>query len=102
LYWIFKRKSNSKKEVEYKTVNRPKRLKEKHDYVINWEKFIEMRKASKRAKVEYVFYIVKRIFGVDFAIYKGIAKNAARLNMAYALANLYMVRHRLLEPMPLT
>jgi len=90
------------KTVEYKNVQRPTRVKEKHAYPINWEKSIEMRKASVRAKIEYVFYIVKRIFGVDFAIYKGILKNAARLNMAYALANIYMYRHRLLASMPLS
>jgi IS5 family transposase len=88
------------KTVEYKTVKRPSQRKEKHEYPINWERYIEMRKASVRAKVEYVFYIVKRIFGVDFAIYRGIDKNAARLNMAYGLANIYMYRHRLLSSMP--
>ena len=90
------------KEVEYKTTKRPSQRKEKHNYAINWEKTIEARKAGVRAKVEYIFYIVKRIFGVNFAIYKGIAKNAARLNMAYTLANIYIYRHRLLRSMPPT
>jgi hypothetical protein len=45
--------------------------------------------------VEYPFYIVKRIFGCNRAIYRGIHKNGARYDMAFASANLYMFRHRL-------
>jgi IS5 family transposase len=44
---------------------------------------------------KYPFYIVKRIFGCDRAIYRGLEKNAARFDAAFVSANLYMFRHRL-------
>ena len=47
-------------------------------------------KSSVRAKVEHPFLILKRIFG-----FKGLAKNAHRLFVACALANLYLMRRRL-------
>jgi len=83
--------------VVYHICNRPSRQKERHDYPINWEKKIEAQKAARRWMVEYPFYVVKRIFGCDRAIYRGIAKNGCRLDMAFASANLYMFRHRLLQ-----
>ena len=85
------------KKVEYKTSKRPSKRTEKHEYPLNWEKVIETRKAAVRWQVEYPFYIVKRIFGCDKAIYRGIKKNGDRLDMAFTSANLYMFRHRLLR-----
>lgn len=84
-------------EVEYRTSKRPKSRTEKHknSHDINWEKHIESRKASVRGKVEYPFYVLKRIFGMSRCIYKGLAKNASRFTMGLALVNLYMFRHRL-------
>jgi len=84
------------KEVSYHICNRPSRRKERHAHPLNWEKLIETRKAARRWMVEYPYYIVKRIFGCDRAIYRGIEKNACRMDMAFASANLYMFRHRLL------
>ena len=55
------------------------------------EKAIESRKASTRCKVEYVFHIVKDIFHWKKARYKGVAKNHAYANLAFASANLYML-----------
>jgi len=83
-------------EVLYHICNRPSRRKEKHNYPLNWEKVIESQKAARRWMVEYPFYIVKRIFGCDRAIYRGLKKNGFRFDMAFASANLYMFRHRLL------
>ena len=83
------------KRVAYHINNRPKSRKEKHSYPLNWEKAIEARKSARRWMVEYPFYIVKRVFGINRAIYRGIKKNAARFDMAFASANLYMFRHRL-------
>lgn len=37
----------------------------------------------------------KRVFGFDRARYRGLAKNRYRLEVTAALANLFMVRHRL-------
>ena len=52
-------------------------------------------KSSVRAKVEHPFLILKRIFGFVKTRYKGLEKNAHRLFVSCALANLYMLRRRL-------
>jgi IS5 family transposase len=84
------------KKIDYRISKRPGSRTERHYYPINYEKMIEARKAAVRYKVEYPFYIVKRIFGCDKVKYRGIEKNGSRMNMAFACANLYMFRHRLL------
>ena len=50
-----------------------------------------------RAKVEHLFLVIKRLFGFTKVCYCGMAKNANRLFVACALANLYMVRRTLLR-----
>jgi transposase, IS5 family len=52
---------------------------------------IEKLKASIRAKVERPFHIIKNLFKYKKVSYKGIAKNAARHAMLFALANLVIV-----------
>ena len=54
-------------------------------------------KSSVRAKVEHPFLVIKRIFDFAKTRYKGLEKNAHRLFVTCALANLYMVRRRLLR-----
>jgi transposase, IS5 family len=54
-------------------------------------------KSKVRAKVEHPFLVIKRIFGFAKVCYRGLAKNANRLFVACALANLYLVRGRLLR-----
>lgn len=54
-------------------------------------------KSKVRAKVEHPFLVIKRIFGFAKTRYKGLDKNAHRLFVTCALANLYMVRRRLLR-----
>jgi IS5 family transposase len=55
------------------------------------------RKSSVRAKVEHVFFVIKRVFGFTKVRYRGLDKNAHRLFVASALANLFMVRRPLLR-----
>ena len=50
-----------------------------------------------RARAEHAIGVFKRIFGFTKVCYRGIAKNANRLFVACALANLFMVRHQLLR-----
>ena len=57
---------------------------------------LETLKAQVRAKVEHPFRIIKIQFGFIKARYRGMAKNRAQLHMLFALANLYMVRRRLM------
>jgi len=52
-------------------------------------------KSRVRAKVEWPFPILKRIFGFTKVRYRGLKKNHAWLCAAFALVNLYMHRKRL-------
>ncbi|MGH8398866.1 MAG: IS5 family transposase [Gammaproteobacteria bacterium] len=57
-------------------------------------------KSQVRAKVEHLFRVIKCSFGFIKVRYRGLKKNAHRLFVACALANLYMVRRRLLRMQP--
>ena len=52
-------------------------------------------KSKVRAKVEHAFLVIKRIFGWSKVRYRGLAKNTHWLHISCGLANLYMVRRRL-------
>ena len=54
-------------------------------------------KSKVRSRVEHPFLVIKRIFGFTKGRYKGLAKNTHRVEVACALANLYLVRRRLLR-----
>jgi IS5 family transposase len=49
-----------------------------------------------RARGEHPFHIVKRLWGFAKVRYRGLAKNLARAQTMFALANLYAVRHHLM------
>ena len=49
-----------------------------------------------RARGEHPFHIVKRLWGFATVRYRGLAKNLARAQTMFALANLYRVRHQLM------
>ena len=52
--------------------------------------------SSIRARVEHVFRVIKRQFGFTRTRYRGLMKNAVQVNMLMGLANLYLLRRRLL------
>jgi IS5 family transposase len=54
-------------------------------------------KSKVRAKVEHAFGVIKRMFGFTKVRYRGLEKNGHRLFVAAALANLFMVRRRLMR-----
>ncbi|MGH8555895.1 MAG: IS5 family transposase [Methylococcales bacterium] len=55
------------------------------------------RKRSRvRARVEHVFRVIKRQFGYVKTRYKGLKKNAAQVYILVGLANLYLLRGRLM------
>lgn len=56
--------------------------------------FNELR-SRVRSRVEHVFGIIKCVFGFDKLRYRGLAKNANRLFTTCALANLFIVRRKL-------
>jgi len=62
-----------------------------------WRK-INRARSRTRARCEHPFRIVKQLWGFEKTRYRGIAKNLARGQTMFALANLYAVRHRLMPP----
>lgn len=54
-------------------------------------------KSRVRAKVEHSIGVIKRVFGFQKVRYRGLAKNLHRLEVTAALANLFMMRRRLLN-----
>ena len=52
-------------------------------------------KSKVRAKVEWPFRILKRVFGFTKVRYQGLKKNHEWLLAAFALVNLYLHRKRL-------
>lgn len=50
----------------------------------------EHKKSFTRCKVEHVFAVVKNIFQYRKTRYQGLKKQAARQNIVFALANLYL------------
>ncbi len=53
-------------------------------------------KSKVRARVEHAFFVIKRVFGFARVRYRGLDKNAHRLFVTCALANLFMARRHLL------
>jgi transposase, IS5 family len=58
---------------------------------------LEQTKARIRAKVEHPFRVIKRQFGFVKVRYRGLMKNTAQLHTLFALSNLWMARHQLLQ-----
>lgn len=50
----------------------------------------EHQKSSVRCKVEHVFAVIKNIFRYRKTRYRGLRKQTAKLNIMFALANLYL------------
>jgi IS5 family transposase len=57
---------------------------------------INQSRSRVRARVEHVFHVVKRLWGFQKVRYRGIKKNTDRVFTAFALANLYLLRRKLL------
>lgn len=60
------------------------------------ERRLNRLRSAIRARGEHAFHVVKCLWGFTKVRYRGLAKNTARLFTAFALANLYLVRRRLL------
>jgi IS5 family transposase len=63
-----------------------------------YQKAINRIRSRVRARGEHAFHVVKRLWGFSKVRYRGLAKNTARLFTAFALANLYLLRRRLMPP----
>ena len=62
-----------------------------------WKR-INRARSRTRARGEHPFRVVKQLWGFTKTRYRGIAKNLARAQTMFALANLYAVRHKLMPP----
>jgi len=58
---------------------------------------VNRKRSAARACGEHAFRVVKHLWGFTKTRYRGIAKNAARAWTMFALANLYLVRRRLMH-----
>jgi IS5 family transposase len=74
------------------------RVNRRSPHLSEYQRFINRRRSAARARVEHAFHVVKRLWGFSKVRYRGLAKNTARLYTAFALANLYLLRRRLLPP----
>ena len=56
---------------------------------------VNAARSRTRARGEHAFNVVKRLWGFAKVRYRGLAKNTTRAVAAFALATLYLLRHRL-------
>lgn len=88
------RQSFTDSGVRYRVNRRPTA---KNPLTERW-KAINRSRSKVRARGEHGFHVVKRLWGFNKVRYRGLAKNRARAHTMFALANLYMVRHKLGQP----
>ena len=82
------------KAIRFKINRRPSQSKNNSARSKGQIKRREHEKSSVRAKVEHVFGVVKGLFQYRKTRYKGRRKQIAKLNMLFALANLYLADKR--------
>ena len=93
-YWSeMHRHAAKERGVRYRVNRRPHPTRPLTEYD---RKLNRMRSAT-RARCEHAFHVVKTLWGFTKVRYRGLAKNTARLFTVFALANLYLVRRRLLR-----
>lgn len=84
-----KRNQNGKK-IKYQINRRPSSMKKLSKSGQYAAKKREHEKSSVRCKVEHVFSVVKNLFCYRKTRYRGLRKQTAKLNIMFALANLYL------------
>jgi IS5 family transposase len=94
-YWSeFHRQCAKVSGIRYRVNRRGSKAKPLSEH----HKLINRIRSSARARGEHAFHVVKRLWGFSKVRYRGLAKNTARLFTAFALANLYLLRRRLITP----
>ena len=96
---VEKRPENAGRQVTWLTAMRPgkRRALDKSRESGRLQEKLEKLKARVRAKVEHPFRVLKVQFGYAKARYRGLKKNASRVLMLTALANLWKVRKQLMQ-----
>jgi transposase, IS5 family len=96
-YWSEDHRQHCKHAgIRYRVNRRPKT---QHHPLTEYQRAINRARSRNRARGEHVFHVVKRLWGFAKVRYRGLAKNTARTFAIFALANLYLVRRRLLPRM---
>jgi transposase, IS5 family len=67
-----------------------------HRPLTDYQRYINQARSRCRARGEHAFRVIKCLWGYAKVRYRGLAKNTTRLLTAFALANLYMLRRRLM------
>lgn len=94
-YWSeFHRHCAKASGVRYRVNRRPTRDRPLTQY----QKHLNRLRSATRARGEHAFHVVKRLWGFTKVRHRGLAKNTTRLFTLFALANLYLVRRRLILP----
>jgi transposase, IS5 family len=92
-YWCETHRQDAKaRAIRYRINRRGSRTNPLTDH----QRYINQVRSKARARGEHAFHVVKRLWGFAKVRYRCLAKNTARLFTAFALANLYLLRRRLL------
>ena len=84
------KKNKKGKKIKYLINRCPssiKKLSKSSQYTVKKK---EHQKSSVHCKVEHVFAVIKNIFRYRKPRYRGLRKQTAKLNIMFALANLYL------------
>ena len=93
-YWSEDHRQHCKHAgIRYRVNRRPAG---QHHPLSEYQRLINRVRSRCRARGEHAFHVVKRLWGFAKVRYRGLAKNTARTFALFALANLYLVRRRLL------
>lgn len=80
---------SDKFDIDFRINKRPNSYRKLPEgFARDFEKQLERRKSSVRAKVEYPFLLLKKQFGYKKTVYRGIQKNLHRLFVLFTSANL--------------
>ena len=92
------KRADARQDVTWHVAMKPGKRKalDKNDPIEGALDEIERIKAKIRAKVEHPFRVVKRQFGYVKVRYRGLKKNTAQLVTLFALANVWMVRKKMM------
>ena len=90
------RRNQRGKKIRYKINRKPTEIRKHSPRSQAQLRRQEHKKSSIRAKVEHIFAVVKGQFRYRKTRYRGLAKQTQKLNMLFALANLYQADKRCL------
>ena len=91
-----KRPEHEERDVSWNIAVRRSIIKALPERLRNWAQAAETALSQVRAWVEHPFHVIKNLFRHRKLRYRGLAKNTAQLHTLFALANLIIVKRRLL------